>query len=48
MATGEEKTLVATLAIYLNAISYLSKRLHIITVNDSFIKERFCFDGISL
>src|SRR5260370_40013636 len=32
MKTGEGKTLVATLAVYLNALS--GKRVHVVTVND--------------
>ena len=32
MKTGEGKTLVATLAVYLNAIS--GKGVHVVTVND--------------
>jgi len=36
MRTGEGKTLVATLAVYLNALS--SKGVHVVTVNDYLAK----------
>lgn len=41
MATGEGKTLVATLAIYLNALS--SRGVHVVTVNDYLAKRDYAW-----
>jgi preprotein translocase subunit SecA len=43
MQTGEGKTLVATLPVYLNALS--GNGVHLVTVNDYLAKERQCMDG---
>ncbi len=43
MATGEGKTLVATLAAYLNALS--GRGIHIVTVNDYLAKRDRCWMG---
>ena len=44
MATGEGKTLVATLPVYLNALS--GKGVHIVTVNDYLARRDACWMGL--
>jgi preprotein translocase subunit SecA len=43
MKTGEGKTQVATLPVYLNALS--GKGVHVVTVNDYLARARFRMDG---
>ena len=46
MRTGEGKTLVATLAVYLNALE--GKGVHVVTVNDYLAQPRRRLDGPDL
>ena len=46
MKTGEGKTLVATLPVYLNALS--GKGVHVVTVNDYLAKRDVGLDGPGL
>jgi preprotein translocase subunit SecA len=46
MRTGEGKTLTATLAVYLNALS--GKGVHVVTVNDYLASRDARMDGASL
>ena len=46
MATGEGKTLVATLPVFLNALSH--RGVHVVTVNDSKIEASFLLITIKL
>ena len=46
MKTGEGKTLVATLAVYLNALA--AKGVHVVTVNDYLARRDFGMDGPDL
>ena len=46
MSTGEGKTLVATLPVYLNALTGLG--VHVVTVNDYLAKTRRRMDGADL